>query len=644
MRRIAQRGQDDGFSLVYVMLVTMVVMILVATSVAATVSVVRPSRATADKQAAMAAAQTGIDDFISRLNSCDGYWKDAWVAQTNPSSTAPRSCASVPHNPALTGWNAITGADGVSKAEFRYELVATPDNGGNRIRLESTGRVNGEERTLTADLSKAGFLKFIYYTDKESSDPDFIMKRYGARTVSLDRAACRRIFGTTSSACPTSGTYVNSARFPGVTQAEADKCGRYWYEAAGTSGRRAASTDPNNFSANTWNEQVQLYRSDGSLYGTYTSAKSCEIQFIAADTITGALYTKDALLLSGNGPVFQGTAETYWQTSFTPNARAAKPWRDGTTNAGPGASGKTPRIAPASVDMPSTNDKIRVETDPTNGRGNCRYTGPTRIELLPSGGYKVTSPRTTDPSLPANCGVNLGTGSTQTVAGPTNGVVYVDAFTGSCADPTTAGANRIFGVYPVAGDITPYTCRGGDAFIQGTLNGRLTLATQDRIIVTEDVTYAAGTSLNGDDVLGLVAGRGNVEIYHPVKCTSGTVLSGGMCPNDTSDSFGETGDRVDTYDNVTSSLDDITVHAAILSVEHSFTVQNYDKGEQMGELHVFGGIYQRHRGAVGSSNTAGRTGYTKDYVYDTRLVTYPPPSFLPPENDPWLLLGLSEDQ
>lgn len=643
MRRIAQRGQDEGFSLVYVMLVTMVVMILVATSVAATVSVVRPSRATADKQAAMAAAQTGIDDFISRLNSCDGYWKDAWVAQTTPTSTATRSCPSVPHNPALTGWSAITGADGVSKAEFRYRLIATPDNGGNRIRLESTGRVNGEERTLTADLSKAGFLKFIYYTDKESSDPDFLLKRYGPRTVTLTRADCTRLFGAGN--CPSTGAYISEIRYPGVTEAEADKCGRYWYEAAGTSGRRAASTDPNNFTANTWSEQLQLYRSNGTLVGNYTRNASCEIQFIAADTITGALYTKDALLLSGNGPVFQGTAETYWQTSFTPNARAAKPWRDATTNAGPGASGKTPRIAPASVDMPATNDKIRVETDPTNGRGNCRYTGPTRIELLPAGGYKVTSPRTSDPNLPANCGVNLQTGNTQTVTGPSNGVIYVDAFTGSCADPTSAGANRLFGVYPVPGDITPYTCRGGDAFVQGTLNGRLTLATQDRIVVTDDVTYAAGTSLNGDDVLGLVAGRGNVEIYHPVKCATGSVLSGGMCPNDSGDSnWGSSADRAAQYDNMTSDVDDITVHAAILSVEHSFTVQNYDKGEQMDDLHVFGGIYQRHRGAVGSSISGGRTGYTKDYVYDTRLVTYPPPSFLPPENDPWLLLGLSEDQ
>ena len=76
------------------MLITSVVMILVATSVAATVSVIKPSRATADSQAAMAAAQTGIDDFISRLNSCDGYWKDAWTAQTNPTSTAPRNCPS----------------------------------------------------------------------------------------------------------------------------------------------------------------------------------------------------------------------------------------------------------------------------------------------------------------------------------------------------------------------------------------------------------------------------------------------------------------------------------------------------------------------------------------------------------------------
>ncbi len=646
MRTIAprRRHQDDGFSLVYVMLITSVVMILVATSVAATVSVIKPSRATADSQAAMAAAQTGIDDFISRLNSCDGYWKDAWVKQTAPTSTAPRSCPSVPHNPALNGWNTITGADGLQRAEFSYKLIATPDNGGNRIRLEAKGRVNGSERSLTADLSKAGFLKFIYYTDKESSDPDYLSKRYGARTVSLTRAACREIFGNTASQCPTSGNYVNQIRYPGISATEADKCGRYWYDAAGQVGRRAASTDPTNFAANNWSESLTYYWSNGTTQSTTNRAGGCEIQFVAGDKISGHLYTKDGMLLSGNGPEFQGTAETYWQSTYTPAARTAKPWRENGAGAGPSPAGQTPRIASASVDMPSTNAKIRVETDPANGRNNCRYTGPTRIRLLASGGYQVTSPRSTNSDLPANCGVGLGAGTTQTVTGPANGVIFVDAFSGTCTEPSGT-SNRIFGVYPETGDITQYSCRGGDAYVQGTLNGRLTIATDDRIIVTGDTTYASGTSQNGDDVLGLVAGRGNVEIYHPVKCATGSVGAGGMCPDDTSDSpGGNASDHATSYDNLSTSLDEITVHAAILSVDHSFTVQNYDKGEQLDYLHVFGGIYQRHRGAVGSNYGSGRTGYSKDYVYDTRLVTYPPPSFLPPENDPWLLLGLSEDQ
>ena len=83
-----------------------------------------------------------------------------------------------------------------------------------------------------------------------------------------------------------------------------------------------------------------------------------------------------------------------------------------------------------------------------------------------------------------------------------------------------------------------------------------------------------------------------------------------------------------------TTLNNITVSAAILSVKHSFTVQNFDQGAKLGNLTVFGGIYQYFRGPVGTGGGTG-TGYGKDYNYDTRLKSLPPPSFLDPEAAPW---------
>ena len=69
-----------------------------------------------------------------------------------------------------------------------------------------------------------------------------------------------------------------------------------------------------------------------------------------------------------------------------------------------------------------------------------------------------------------------------------------------------------------------------------------------------------------------------------------------------------------------------TINAAILSVNHTFQVQNYDIGSSRGTLMVSGAIAQNFRGAVGT----GRTGYVKDYLYDQRFRNIAPPKFMVP--------------
>src|SRR4029453_240389 len=62
--------------------------------------------------------------------------------------------------------------------------------------------------------------------------------------------------------------------------------------------------------------------------------------------------------------------------------------------------------------------------------------------------------------------------------------------------------------------------------------------------------------------------------------------------------------------------------AAILALGHSFIVQNYDEGAQLGTITVNGVIAQKWRGPVG---TSGGTGYLKGYGYDSRMRYASPP-------------------
>ena len=53
---------------------------------------------------------------------------------------------------------------------------------------------------------------------------------------------------------------------------------------------------------------------------------------------------------------------------------------------------------------------------------------------------------------------------------------------------------------PISNDITTYGCRNGDAFIEGTLKGQLTIAADNNIDVTWHLSYNGGTG--GTDLLG----------------------------------------------------------------------------------------------------------------------------------------------
>ena len=147
----------------------------------------------------------------------------------------------------------------------------------------------------------------------------------------------------------------------------------------------------------------------------------------------------------------------------------------------------------------------------------------------------------------------------------------------------------------VASSYKHYDCRAGDVFIEGQMSGQMTVAADNFVYVTGDLTYRDKST----DVLGLV-GNNAVFVYNPIHRSSSGYAA-----------LGSTGDR--------------EINAAILSVAHTFQVQNYSWGDR-GVLKVFGAIAQKYRGTVAQ----GANGYVKDYEYDTRFRYIAPPKFLTP--------------
>lgn len=237
-------------------------------------------------------------------------------------------------------------------------------------------------------------------------------------------------------------------------------------------------------------------------------------------------------------------------------------------------------IDPApSMTMPTTNAALQSTAAPA-----YRFTGKTTI-VLQGDSMQVTTG-----------------GSTSSMSLPPNGVVYVQNT--SCTVAYTRQQD-----YPSAAN----TC--GDLWLSGTANRSLTFAADNDIVLNGNLYEA------GDAELGLIA-NGFVRVYHPVKNRGTDGFGNPTCTNASSTPVSE-------------------IDAAILSLTHSFIVDNWYCGSKLGNLTIKGAIAQKFRGPVGTSGGSG-TGYIKAYSYDTRLRYSSPPYFIDPVQAPWRVIRQTE--
>lgn len=346
-------------------------------------------------------------------------------------------------------------------------------------------------------------------------------------------------------------------------------------------------------------------------------ADCTRIYFGGNDVIRGPLHTNDTIWLLRD-PQFLGPTSSSWSIPTSDDCSHER-WRGhpSYSNAPEFPTPCSPTYA-APLDLPPSNAAIKLETRGDLGNTGCLFTGPTLLEFADQGGVprmRVLSPL----SAATNCGADVTGVSWNDL--PDNGVVYVQNAPTDAADPnhsTHCSAKRA--KHPLDDHLTPrndttYGCGDGDVFTWGEMGGALTVAAENDILLVDDLVYVDPVE---DAVLGLVANN-YVKVYHPVD--------GGK---DLEEYFTTPEGR---------KLGDLEVHAAIVSVEHSFTVENYNRGRDLGVLTVRGAIAQKFRGPVG---TTGGTGYDKDYNYDERLGYTTPPHFIDAVSAAWKVIDWAE--
>jgi hypothetical protein len=346
----------------------------------------------------------------------------------------------------------------------------------------------------------------------------------------------------------------------------------------------------------------------------------CSVIYMTSQSVfNGPVHTNDGFYLCGN-PNFNGLVDTYYNS---PTGRSVS---GQTIFGGPGVwqnkggCSNTPTFRrsgdPASgenLQMPPANSSVQTQAALSGSAGGCLFTGPTTIALhytSNTGYFDVTSPTTR--SINPQCVsavqlTQLRLGRTVTdLALPGNGVIYVQNIPTNHSNANYSACNGS----SCLGDVNV-----SNATTSGGLAGQLTIASDNNIVITANLTYH--TFPGGFDILGLSA-TNDVAIYHPVSGQG---------------------------DNASGAITNPIVDAAILSLKHSFYVQNWAQGNTLGTLTVNGTISQEFRGAVGTFNGQGTsTGYNKAYTYDTRLNYLTPPYFLNPILSAWRKLSFAEQK
>ncbi len=380
------------------------------------------------------------------------------------------------------------------------------------------------------------------------------------------------------------------------------------------------TVDPSNEAVYGYNNGTAQSRCSKYYWAGRDTSYCYDINFVGGDTLNGPVHSNDAMLTLGNpGPVFKGPVTTSWPACngvTTPSRWPNRCYRPNGSTTPTFEKGLGFRDV---ITLPGSIGSLRQYVDPAQTpTPGCLYTGPTRIVFNPDGTMKVWSTWST--TLNPGCG-NPSAPWPQTLSVPQNNVIYVQDVPAAQTSPSSGACpvGSIGDGLPVANDfnstLRESDCRSGTAYVEGTLRGKVTLSADNNVVVTGNLTYAGGPA--GIDTLGLIANN-SVKVYHPVKCTR---TSGGVC------TAGQNLNRP----NGTVFRDPV-INAAILTLQHSFTVQMYQIGSSLGTLSLFGSFAQRYRGPVGTTLPSG---YYKDYVYDTRLRYAPPPYFLDPVSSTW---------
>jgi Tfp pilus assembly protein PilV len=520
-------GGQDGFTMVNVMFAMMALGAIATSAWALTTADIPMARADQDHKRAYEAAQAGLQWYAYELDRDSAYWTKCDTAEVTPGVPAPVNIEGA--NPRK--WATLPGG-----AKYSLEIMKKRDTSGNpttacstsnavgtalqdnTLRIRSTGKANGQIRSVVATFKRRSFMDFVYFTNSEAQDPI--------------------VGGGTDAQC---------------------------------SAQRSATR----------------------------TANCTEITFVGPDVVKGPLHTNDASVLTAGGTIQFGRDGK--NDAFEVNGPSP-----GYVGSGSPVFKGPQKFMAGQMDPPPGNSALKALATGWlfNGDTCLVFKTDQTVDVYQNQNWALSGKVTCNTS-------NGGTLTNRPLTGvnaPPNGVIYVQ--TDPAVVPSSCGYDR-YQRY-----LNDKAC--GDVAVSGTYGTNITVASENDVVINADIKQKSGS----DSMLGLVA-TGFVRVYHPI-----TGIQSNSC--------GSTNTTLSGFTAIQQ------IDAAILSLAHSFMVDNYSCADSEGTLTVNGAIAQSYRGVVGTGN--GTTGYIKNYNYDDRLKIREPPNFLDPIKTSWRIVRQVEQK
>jgi hypothetical protein len=592
MPLLSLRRDERGFTMVTVVITMLAVMLLSVAALAAAQNDLPAGKHDIDRKIAYAAAEAGVQNYLYHLVDDPTYWSKCTTVAApvnNPwDGTSTRKWAAVPGSQARYTVELLP-ANGAAACLTSSPEATMIDATAGTFRIRVTGQalnadgVSGVKRTIVVNLRRQSLLDSVYFTDKEVLDPSlYAIYTGGSATDRLTGAATQD-----------------------VTQWAPTACNRYHGNDA-TIGNRAGQV----FSGTGGASNTGL-RDNSNWYAF--SLNCLDIQFATGDVIKGPLHTNDEILCQNGSPAtkfgrlpserievasagqtsaapagFRGCSSPYVNFGTSTSKADAGTWK-----------GKADGVG--KLDLPPSNLALKTDT-----AAAYRFVGKTTVTMS-NASMTITGTREDGTQL---------TNSSQAL--PAEGVLYV--------------ANSTSVACPAYNPIATAAATGGcgNLEIEGTYSVNVTFTAENDIIIKGNTTRVAGS----EALLGLIS-TGFTRVHHPI---TGLDFDAETNYNYSTGQTEVTG--ISSSCSNSSSPTGVQIDASILTLTHSFIVDNYYCGGSLGTLTVNGAIIQAYRGAVGVS---GGKGYgTKNYTYDARLKYRSPPKFLDPVLAAWRTQTVNE--